>query len=98
MLLEHGCEQCDALEYLPYGHVVANESGKNFCHHNGMAQIVVFIDGDSLSFSQVWISSFPAPFIVWFWLSCQRSVEHICVGLLPGSIFCSIFICLFLCQ
>ena len=53
----------------------------------------------------MWISGFPStifwedlPFpIVYSWFPCQRSVDHICMGLFLGFLFCSIslYVCFY---
>ena len=60
-----------------------------------------------ISFFYIWLSSFPRTTcwrdclfsIVYSCLLCRRLIDHKCVGLFLGSLFCSIDLCAcFLCQ
>jgi len=59
-----------------------------------------------VSFSCMWPSSSPNPIswrddpfpIVYSWLPCCKLIDLMCVTVLPGSQFCSIDPCLFLCH
>ena len=47
--------------------------------------------------STIHLRGYPLP-VAYSWHPCQRSVDHICVGLFLISLFCSIVLCLSLCQ